>query len=211
VDGLRDGENPARWRDNLKDAYGKQKASKKHHAAIAFADMPAFMLDLRKLESTSARALVFTILTAARTGEVRGARWSEVDLDKAIWVIPAERMKVPNEHRVPLSDRALAILRVLKRGKPGDLIFPGAKPGEPLSDAALLMCLRGLRDGVTTHGFRSSFKDWATEGKPGFPNWLSELALAHTIKDKTEAAYRRGDALEMRAPMMAAWDSYLWH
>lgn len=209
--GLRDGDNPARWRDNLQAVYGPQTASKDHHAAIAFADMPAFMDDLRKLASTSARALEFTILTAARTGEVRGARWSEVPVGSDIWIVPGHRMKAGKEHRVPLCARALAILKAMKRGKPDALIFPGAKPGEPLSDAALLMCLRGLRAGVTTHGFRSSFKDWATEGKPGFPNWLSELALAHTIKDRTEAAYRRGDALEMRVPMMVAWESYLAH
>ena len=126
----------------------------------------------------------------------------------AVWIIPASRMKAGKEHRVPLTSRALAILKAMKPGKPEALIFPGAKRGEPLSDAALLMCLRGLREGVTTHGFRSSFRDWAGDAT-NFPRDLAEMALAHTIKDKAEAAYRRGDALEKRREMMNAWQSFV--
>jgi integrase len=208
--GLRDGENPARLRDNIQPILGKQHGKSEHHAAIPWADMPAFMRDLSKLNSTSAYALEFAILTAARSGEVREATWQEIDLKAAVWTIPASRMKAGKLHRIPLSPRAVAILQGMKRGKAADYVFPGAKARAPLSDAALLECLRGLRDNVTTHGFRSSFKDWCME-KSAIPNAdpLSELALAHALKDKTKAAYFRGDALEMRTPMMAAWASFL--
>lgn len=210
--GLRNGENPARLRDNIQPILGKQNSKTEHHAAIPWAEMPAFMRDLLKLNSTSARALEFSILTAARSGEVREATWQEIsDLKaSAVWQIAPSRMKAGKLHRIPLSPRAVAILKGMKRGKPDDYVFPGAKAGAPLSDAALLECLRGLRDNATTHGFRSSFKDWAME-KSAIPNAdpLSELALAHALKDKTKAAYFRGDALEMRAPMMAAWASFL--
>ncbi|MCW5691626.1 MAG: integrase arm-type DNA-binding domain-containing protein [Pseudolabrys sp.] len=208
--GYRDGENPARWRDNLKEVYGTQVQSKKHHAAVPYADMPAFMRDLRKLNSASASALEFTILTAARTGEVRGARWGEINGN--VWTIPPDRMKAKRQHRVVLSDAALAVLAKLKRGKPDDLIFEVARDrrtrGQPLSDQAMLQCVRGIREGATTHGFRSSFKDWCRE-KTNYPDWLSEIAMAHTIRDKTVAAYARGDALEARGPLMTDWAAFL--
>ena len=209
ADGLRDGENPARWKDNLQAHFeSRKKPANKHHSAIPFEDMPAFMRDLRKLASTSARALEFAILTAARSGEVRGMRWFEINFTDKTWTVPAERMKMKKEHIVPLTDRAIEILRGLKHGKPGDLVFKGAKPGEPLSDAALLMCLRGIRPGFTTHGFRSSFSDWRGD-KTDFPRELAEFALAHKIEDKAEAAYRRKTAIERRREMMAAWQAYL--
>jgi integrase len=207
---LRDGSNPAAWQGNLKPMMAKQKTAKDHHAAVTPEDMPGFMRDLRKLDSISAAGLEFAILTAARTGEVRLARWDEIDLKEANWVIPAARMKSGKQHRVPLCARALAILKALKRGKPGDLVFANPTTRRELSDAALLECVRGLRAGVTTHGFRSSFKDWAT-GISDLANsdLLSEMALAHAIKDRTKAAYLRGDALEKRREMMTSWERYL--
>lgn len=206
--GLREGENPARWKDNLQPHFGTQKRTEKHFPAIPYAEMPAFMAELRKLKSTSALALEFLILTVARSGEVRGMRWSEVDFDERLWIVPGERMKMKKEHRVPLTDRALEILRAIKRGKPGELVFKGAKPGEPLSDTALLMCLRGIRPGFTSHGMRSSFADWRGD-ETEFPRELAELALAHKIEDETERAYRRSDALKRRRDMMSAWQDYL--
>lgn len=206
--GLRDGENPARWKDNLQAFFGKQQRAKKHFPAIPYPEMPAFMVELRKLKSISALALEFLILTVARSGEVRGMRWSEVDSDEKLWIVPGERMKMKKEHRVPLCNRALEILRGLKRGKPNDLVFKGAKPGEPLSDTALLMCLRGIRPGFTSHGMRSSFADWRGD-ETEFPRELAELALAHKIEDETERAYRRSDALKRRREMMVAWQDYL--
>ena len=207
---LRDGPNPAVWQGNLKPMMAKQKTSQDHHAALTPENMPSFMVDLRKLKSISAKALEFTIMTAARTTEVRLARRNEIDLKEAVWTIPGDRMKSGKQHRVPLTVRALALLKARKLGKPGDLIFPGAKRGEPLSDAALLECVRGLREGVTTHGMRSSFKDWAT-GISDLANsdLLSEMALSHVIKDRTKAAYLRGDALEKRREMMSEWQAFL--
>src|SRR5262249_12573106 len=150
-------ENPAAW-ENLRPLFeGRKKPVVTHHPALPYKEAPAFMGELRGLRSTSAQALEFLILCAARSGEVRLARWREIDLDARKWTVPAERMKARKEHDVPLSDRALQILKSRKRGRPNDLIFPGVKANEPLSDTALLMCLRGLRPGYTTHGFRSTF------------------------------------------------------
>ena len=165
------------------------------------------MVELRKLNSVSALALEFLILTAARSGEVRGLRWSEVDFDEKLWTVPGERMKMKKEHRVPLTDRTMEILHGLKRGEPNDLVFKGAKPGAPLSDTALLECLRGIRPGFTSHGMRSSFRDWCGD-ETTFPRELAEAALAHKIEDETERAYRRSDALEKRRDLMAAWARY---
>ena len=215
VDGFRDGLNPARWHDNLQPKFkNRTKKAKKHHAAVPFEDMPAFMVELRKLNSTSARALEFVILTAVRTGEARLALWGEIDFDDKTWTIPAERMKgnVTEAHVVPLSDRAIEVLKAMKPGAPDDHIFKVSRDartrGKPLSDQALLQVVRGIREGFTTHGMRSSFRDWIGE-ETNYPHDLAEMALAHTIKNKAEAAYRRRKGLEKRRPMMADWASYL--
>jgi integrase len=206
VRGYREGENPARWRDHLKQALpARSKLSRGHHDAVAYADMPDFMAELRGKDGLSARALEFTILTAARTSEIIGAKWSEFDLDARMWTIPAERMKAAKEHRIPLSDRAL---EVLSAPREGDYVFPGARAGKPLSNWAMLELVRGMRGmGATVHGFRSSFKDWASD-QTSYPNELSEVALAHAVREKTEAAYRRGDQMEKRRRLMADWATY---
>jgi integrase len=211
--GLRDGENPAIWKDNLQpllDPFGTiKKQTKKHYPAIPFAELPAFMKSLRSLKGVSALALEFTILTAARSGETRLMRWDEYDAKAKMWTVPASRMKMGVEHRVPLSDRAIAILEnIAPKSKRTGLVFKGAKPGEPLSDAALLECLRGIRPGFTVHGCRSSFRDYIGE-KTHYPDSLAEFALAHKIADEVQAAYRRGDGLEKRFKMMQDWADYL--
>ncbi len=207
VRGYRDGENPARWRDHLKQALpARSRLSRGHHDAVPYAEMPPFMGELRVKGCLSARALEFTILTAARTGEVIGARWPEIDLDGKLWTIPAERMKAGREHRIPLSDRANDILMTLPRE--GDFVFLGARAGKPLSNMAMLELVRGMRGtGATVHGFRSTFRDWAAE-QTSYPNELCEVALAHAVSDKTEAAYRRGDMMEKRRRLMADWATY---
>lgn len=185
-----------------------QGASKrvKHHAAMKFDDVPAFIADLQERDSISARALEFTILTAARTGEALGARWEEIDGD--VWTIPAGRMKAGKPHEVPLSKRALAILEEMPREKGNRHIFPGAKAKSPLSNMAMLELLRGMRgNGLTVHGFRSTFRDWAGD-RTNFARDVIEHALAHRIKDKAEAAYRRSAALEKRRKLMEAWARY---
>lgn len=181
--------------------------SRKHHAAMPWQDIPAFMADLRGRDSISARALEFTILCASRTGETIGAQWSEMDLDARTWTIPASRMKAHRQHTVPLSDRAVAILRILPQEVGSVWVFPGAKARRPLSNMAMLECLRDLREGLTVHGFRSAFKDWASEATHT-PNIVSEMALAHTVSDKVEAAYRRGELIEKRRLLMAEWARY---
>ena len=164
------------------------------------------MADLRKRISVSARALEFTILTATRTGETIGARWDEIEGD--VWVIPAERMKAGRQHRVPLSTRALALLKALPREDGAEFVFMGASSGKPLSNMAMLELLRGMKgNGLTVHGFRSTFSDWTRE-TTAYPRDVVEMALAHAIKDKSEAAYRRGDALPKRSKLMEAWARY---
>lgn len=212
VKNLRSGDNPAAWRGNLKLALPARSKvrSVKHHAALPARDLAAFMMALRAQEGTSAKALEFAILTAARTGEVLGATWREVDLEAGIWIVPAGRMKAGREHRVPLSDPAKALLAALKPETldPATLVFPGAKPGKPLSNMAFLMLLRRMKqDGITAHGFRSTFRDWVSEST-SFPTELAERALAHTVGDKTEAAYARGDLFERRRALMEAWASF---
>jgi integrase len=199
------GTNPAAL-EVLRDALpAKPKA--KHHAAMPYASVPAFMAELRSRDSVSARALEFTILTAVRTSETIGATWAEIDLEAGVWCIPAQRMKAKKEHRVPLSDRALEILRGLSKVRPSDFVFINGG-GRPLSNMALLELLKGMAPGVTTHGFRSSFSDWCRD-RTAWPRDVVEMALAHTIKDKSERAYRRGDALEKRARLMQQWCDYL--
>lgn len=218
VRGYREGENPARWKghlDVLLPALGKVRRVE-HHAALAYGDLPDFMTALRAQEGASARALEFAILTAARTGEVIGAQWSEIDLAEKVWTVPAARMKAGKEHRVPLSPRAVAILenmealrKVVEGQDKGEApVFPGGKVGQPLSNMALLMLLRRMgRDDLTAHGFRSTFRDWVAE-RTNFPSEVAEMALAHTVGDKVEAAYRRGDLFDRRCRMMTAWATF---
>jgi len=209
VRGLRSGENPARWRGHLENVLPstrKVKASS-HHQAMKYSALPEFVKDLRTRSSISALALEFTILTAARTGEVIGARWDEIDLAEKVWTVPADRMKAGRAHRVPLCERAIAILEKLSATRAGDFIFTGHREGRPLSNMAMLELLRGMEDGLTVHGFRSTFRDWAAE-TTGHPNHVVEMALAHTIGDKVEAAYRRGDLFEKRRALMQDWASY---
>lgn len=226
---LRDGENPAAWRGHLSEALPSPRRiegkSPGHHPALPWEDMPLFMADLRAREAVAARALEFAVLTAARTGEVLGARWREMDLDGRVWTVPAERMKARREHRVPLSPPALAVLRALLplRTGPDALVFPGQARGRPLSQMAMLMLLRRMnphgegrparwRDGrtgepVAVHGFRSTFRDWAGEAS-AHPTDVAEAALAHAVTNKVEAAYARGDLFAKRALLMADWAAF---
>ncbi|MGJ3264307.1 MAG: tyrosine-type recombinase/integrase [Salinarimonas sp.] len=205
--GFRAGENPARWRghlDKLLPARGKV-AKVKHHAALPWQDAPAFMGELRAMGGVSPRALEFAILTAARTGEVIGARWEEVDLAAGVWTIPGERMKAGREHRVPLSPRAAEILSDAPREAGNPFVFIGGKRGAGLSNMAMLATLRRMGRGeLTAHGFRSTFRDWAAEAT-AYPAEVAEMALAHTIESKVEAAYRRGDLFGKRRRLMAEW------
>jgi integrase len=209
----RDGQNPARWRGHLSNLLPRRSkiARVQHHAALPWQEMGAFMARLRMQPGTAARALEFCILTATRTGETIGARWSELDLDAAVWTVPAVRMKASKEHRVPLSDATLAVLHAMAPQRPegGDgYIFPGGKSDKPLSSMAMLMLLRRMkRDDLTVHGFRSAFRDWCEEAT-STPHAVAEAALAHTIGDKVEAAYRRGDLFAKRARLMADWADY---
>ena len=208
--GFRTGENPARWRGHLDHLLPpRSKVRKvKHHAALPFGEIGQFMVELREREGVAARALEFTILTAARTGEVLGATWDEIDLRTHTWTIPSDRMKGSREHRVPLSTDAIRLLEHMRTLKSTELVFPGHRNGKPLSIMALLMMLRRMgRSDLTTHGFRSSFRTWAAE-RTHFPREVVEAALAHVIGDKTEAAYQRGDLFEKRRRLMAEWARY---
>jgi integrase len=207
--GFRHGENPARWRGHLDHLLARpSKLARGHHAAMPYEDVAAFTAKLRKREATSALALELCILTAARTGEILGMRWLEIDLDKRIWTVPANRMKAGREHRIPLSPRAVAILRRLERMKAGEFVFPGRARNKPLSNMAMEMVLRRMKvEDATVHGFRSSFRDWAGNVS-NFPREVTETALAHVIVDKAEQAYRRSDALEKRRKLMDAWAAY---
>jgi integrase len=207
VRGLRDGENPAQWRGQLDQLLpAKNKIHKVvHHSAIPFADAPGFLAALRTHQRGAARALEFLILTAARTGEALGAQWSEINFDQRLWTIPEERMKGRKAHRVPLSDPALSILEEMLAIRLNDFVFPGAKPGRPLSTMAMAMLMRRMGFGqFTPHGFRSTFRDWAAE-HTNFPAPVAEMALAHSVRNRVEAAYRRGDLLDKRRQLMMAW------
>jgi integrase len=207
--GFREGENPARWRGHLDHLLPKpSKLARGHHAAMPYEIVAAFVGDLREREATAALALEFCILTAARSGEVLGARWPEFDLDKKIWTVPANRMKAGREHRVPLSARAVSILKQLEKIKTGEFVFPGQARNRPLSNMAMEMVLRRMKiENATVHGFRSSFRDWAGNVS-SFPREVTETALAHVIGDKAEQAYRRSDALDKRRKLMEAWAAY---
>ncbi|WP_181707644.1 tyrosine-type recombinase/integrase [Chthonobacter rhizosphaerae] len=208
--GFRSGENPAAWRGHLKNLLpARQKLTRGHHKAMPFEEVPAFVAHLRSRSGVSDRALEFCILTAARSGEVLGATWKEFDLSARVWTVPAARMKAGREHRVPLTEQAMSILSAMATfgQEPDGYVFPGAKPGRPLSVMAMDMVLRRMKLDVTVHGFRSSFRDWAGEATP-FPREVAEAALAHTVGDQTERAYRRGDALDKRRELMTAWAGY---
>ncbi len=206
--GIRAGDNPARWRGHLDHLLPKPTKVRavKHHAALPHSDIADFMTDLATRNGIAANALGFTILTAARSGETRGMTWSEVDLDKAIWTIPPQRMKVAKEHRVPLSKTAIAFLG--PRREASALVFESeVKPGKPISDMTMTAVLRRMkRNEITVHGFRSTFRDWAGE-TTGFPREVIEAALSHGIKDKAEAAYARSDLFDKRRKLMEAWES----
>ncbi len=207
VRGYRTGENPARWRGHLEHQFAARKDVQKveHHAALPYADAGAFMVELREQGGTAALALELLILTATRTSEILGAAWTEIDFEAKVWTIPAARMKMKREHRVPLSAPAVALLKRLHEGPAGELVFPGARRGKPLSNMALLKLLARMdRDDITVHGFRSTFRDWAAECT-NFPREVAEMALAHAVGDKVEAAYRRGDLFEKRRQLMTAW------
>lgn len=210
--GWREGENPAQWKGNLAHVLPRrsQLAPVKHYAALPWPEMGAFMAALRLREGVSARALEFTILTAARSGEVRGATWGEVDLAAALWTVPGARMKAGREHRVPLSDAAIGVLEGVRPDhvEPAALVFPSPSRAAALSDMSLTAVLRRMsRADLTAHGFRSSFRDWCSE-VTAYPREVAEAALAHTVRDKVEAAYRRGDALQKRRLLMSDWADF---
>ncbi|WP_293424557.1 tyrosine-type recombinase/integrase [Phreatobacter sp.] len=209
VRGHRWGENPARWRGHL-DALlpARSRVRKvKHHPALPYEELPAFIKSLRECDGTAPRALEFLILTAARTGEVIGADWSEIDPERRIWTTLADRMKAGREHRVPLTDRAVELLGMPPASRMGP-IFKTGRGDAPLSNMAFLALLKRMgRTGLTGHGFRSTFRDWVAE-KTEFPNELAEMALAHTVSNKVEAAYRRGDMFERRRELMRSWGDF---
>jgi integrase len=208
--GYRSGENPARWRGHLKHLLPKKgKLQKvKHHPALSYRDIFGFMKALRERDATTARGLEFLILTAVRPSEVVGATWDEFDLDKAVWTIPGNRMKAGKEHRVPLSDMAVSILRKMEEGRFSSFVFPGRKAERPLTTGAFLrLMVRMEHPDITSHGFRSAFRDWASE-ETNFSRETAEAALAHTIGNKVEEAYRRGDLFEKRRKLMEAWATY---
>ena len=208
VRGFRKGDNPARWRGHIEHLLAARADVQKtvHHAAMDYREVGAFLVDLRQQEGLGARALEFAILNAARSGEVRGATWSEIDLEAAVWTIPAGRMKAEKEHRVPLSAESLALLGALPRMVGTDLVFPNAK-NAVLSDMTLTAVLRRMGVPVTAHGFRSSFRDWAGE-TTAYPREVIEHALAHQLKDKAEAAYARGSLFDKRRRLMADWAKF---
>lgn len=226
----REGPNPARWKGHLEMLLPRRKAERRvqHHPALPFGQMGDFMAALAERAGTAARALEFTILTAARSGEVRGMTWGEVDLEAKVWTVPAERMKAARQHRVPLSPQAVAILLAARpeKPKPGALVFPSERPAKPLSDMTLSAVVRRMnepaegepkdspprwRDGkgraVVPHGFRSTFRDWCGETRSD-PLVVTELCLAHSVKSETQEAYDRGDYLERRRPLMEAWGAF---
>jgi integrase len=207
VRGYRAGDNPARWRGHIKHLLPTPAKVKriKHFGALQYEALPAFLGELRKVESTAARALEFLVLTASRTGEVLGARWEEIDIEAKVWAIPGLRMKSGKPHRVPLNRRAIEILDGI-RGRDRVLVFPGID-GAPMGSQALWRAAHTLRADVTVHGFRSSFKDWCAECTNA-PDWVSEKALAHLVGDETRRAYQRGDLFNKRGKLMDDWGRY---
>jgi integrase len=218
VRGFRQGPNPAQWKGNLAHILPARARVRKvaHHAALPFDEMPAFLTALQTRSGIAARALEFAIFTAGRTAEVLGATWGEIDADVKVWSVPAERMKAGREHRVPLSDPALALLDTLRplalmragEPDPGAPVFPGPRRALQMSNMTMLMLLRRMkRNDLTAHGFRSTFSDWAAE-RTAYPREVVEMALAHAVENKVEAAYRRGDLFEKRRKLMEAWAGF---
>ena len=206
--GLRSGENPARWRGHLCQLLPmRPRLTYGHYAAMSYGDVATFVSKLQSQPAIAAPALEFIIVTVARAGEALGARWEEFDLEHAMWTVPAARMKGGREHRVPLSQRALKIIKAMHEIRNGDFVFAGRKPGKHLTVRAPLTLLRRMRVGATVHGFRSTFRDWAAECT-NFPNEVCEAALAHAIENRTEAAYRRGDLFEKRRRLMQQWAAF---
>lgn len=208
--GHRSGENPARWRGHIAKLLPSRQAVQavQHHPALPYAEVSDFLAQLRMREGTAARAAEFVVLTATRTGEALGATWDEIDLERRVWTIPAQRMKGKKEHRVPLCDRAVALLKALPREARNKHVFIGTRAGAPLSSAAMVKVLHRMkRSDLTIHGFRSTFRDWAGECT-NFPNHVVEMALAHSVGNAVERAYRRGDLFEKRRALMAAWGQY---
>lgn len=209
VHGWRAGDNPARWKGHLEHLLAKHdKTLEGHHAALPYKDAPDFYGKLVAMDGVAARALEFTILTAARSGECRGAAWDEVSLEDRIWTIPGKRMKEGTEHVVPLCDRALAILEEMKAHRDGDFVFPGKRRSKPLSGMAFAHVLKRLGSDVTAHGFRSTFRDWAGDCTT-HEREIAEAALSHRVGGKVERAYRRGSALNKRRAMMGEWENFL--
>ncbi|MBD1549781.1 site-specific integrase [Roseibium aggregatum] len=210
VKGLRSGENPAAWRGHLELLLPKRaKLTRGHFAALPYTDIPAFIRDLKRREGLAARALEFLILGACRSGEVRHLQWSELDMNAKIWTVPKERMKAGRPHRVPLTDRMIAILREIEQMKLNEqYVFVGPNKHRPFSDAALGVVLKRMKiENCTVHGFRSSFRDWAGDNT-SFPREVAEAALAHMVGDATERAYRRGDAFSKRRNLMEDWGEF---
>lgn len=207
--GMRHGSNPARWSGHLEHLLAKrQQGTKQHHAALPYQEIPSFMKRLRTIETVGARALEFAILTAARSGEVYGARWSEVDGEGKLWVVPAARMKSGREHRVPLAASALLIIETMRPMRVSEFLFPGARRGKPLSHVAMAKVIERMHvDRATPHGFRSTFRDWCGDHTE-FSREVAEAALAHVVGDAAEQAYRRGDALAKRRALMEMWAKY---
>jgi integrase len=205
---FRSGENPARWKGHLSTLLPpRQKLTKGHHAAMPYQELPEFLVRLRARDGVSARALEFVILTAARSGEVLGLQWCEIDLERKVWTVPATRIKAGREHRVPLSPRAVGIIEAMQAVRVSDYVFPGYRAERPLGDMALHLVRERMEIPYTVHGFRSTFRDWCGEAT-NFPREIAEAALAHIVGDETERAYRRGDALEKRRKLMDAWAAY---
>lgn len=210
VQGFREGENPARWRGHLDNLLPKPSALKKekHFAALPYQEIKSFMDELRQREANSANALRLIILTATRSSEARSATWSEFDLDKATWTIPAERMKAQKEHIIPLCKEAVELINALPHMASNDYLFAGVRSGKPLSDMVFAALMKRMgRTGITTHGFRSTFRDWAAE-QTAFPREVIEAALSHKLKDKVEAAYFRSNLLDKRRELMDKWADY---
>ena len=208
--GYRTGENPARWRGHLENLLPNRTKVRRvaHHAALPYSEIPTFVKTLRGQHGTAAEALEVLILTATRTSEIIGARWDEVDLEDKVWTIPAARMKAGKSHRIPLSAPAVAVLKKLREARASEFVFPGGKANSPLSNMALLALLdRMNRRDATVHGFRSAFRDWTAETTT-HPREVAEMALAHAVSDKVEAAYRRGDLFDKRRELMDAWGGY---
>ncbi|SCA56137.1 Phage integrase [Candidatus Terasakiella magnetica] len=211
-EGYRKGENPARWKGHLEHSFisPSRLINVKHHSALPFDEMNDFLVKLQKQEGVAAKGLEFIILTATRTGETRLAVWDEIDFVKKLWTIPAERMKMKKAHEIPLQDTAIDILHEMKEVQVSDFIFPGIKKNRPLSDMTFTKLLRRMEyDQITVHGFRSSFRDWAAE-RTSYPREVVEMALAHEIENKVEAAYRRGNLLEKRRELMNDWSTFVF-